>query len=304
MAEVCYRPCRDSDEAAINQSFSEVFGLQRPLEEWRWKFQSEPEGRFVMIAVDEAGHVLAHYGAVPVRMRIGDLSLRAGQIVDVFSRPNVRQGLSAGRVFLTTVDTFYRDFCVTGLIGLCYGFPSERPLKLGALRSGYAQVPPQRIHVLRRSSHGRVWRLDRHDVRAGFQPDAVDALWQRAHDRYRVAAVRDAAWLRRRLTGRPGVDYQHFVAFRRDIPVGLAVVRSNANVVQWVELVWDGEDRRCLLALDRAVTSFAHRARTERIELWLDGDRTATVVRPLLAAIDPSMVSGTLYVTMSDGDLV
>jgi len=47
-------------------------------------------------------------------------------------------------------------------------------------------------------------------------------------------------------------------------------------VLQWVELVWDGQDVRALAALDRRIGALARAAGCARIEMWLDGDRAAT----------------------------
>jgi hypothetical protein len=322
VSEIQHRRYRPGDEEAINQGFNDVFGLQRSLAEWHWKFAVEPEGRWIMLGVGEHGRVLAHYGAVPVRLQAGTLEVRAGQIVDVYSRPEARTGLATARAFLTTVDTFIRELCTPDQLALCYGFPSGRPLKLGSLRSGYTQMPPQRVHMLRRPAQGRGLLLHFHRVGSGFDPAAVDQLWQRARNRYAIAARRDAAWLRRRLTGRPGVEYTHLVAWRRGAPAACAVVRAMGKFLQWVELVWDGEDVRALAALDRRVAAIARAAGCERMEMWLDGDRAATealvalgwdelenpevrlVVHSFHSEIDPASVPGRFYLTMSDADLI
>jgi Acetyltransferase (GNAT) domain len=322
MAELTYRQFLPGDEKAINEGFNDVFGLQRSIEEWQWKFPAEPEGRFIMFAEDATHRVMAHYAAVPVRLRRGELEVRAGQIVDVFSRPEARTGLATARAFLTTVDTYRRTYCETGILSVCYGFPSRRPLKLGSLRSGYLEMPPQPVHVLRKAAAGKSRLFHWHSVRLGFDPDAAQRLWARAQSRYAMTAVRDAAWLRRRLTSRPGVEYVHLVAWRRDEPAACAVVRLCGRVMSWVELVWDGNDARSLAALDRSVISLARAEGCERAELWLDGDRAATealvalgwvetehpevwlTLRSFHPEIDPNWVPGHFYITQSDADLV
>ena len=54
MADFVIRPCVAGDEIAINAGFNRVFGLHRSLAEWQWKYQEEPEGRWIIIAVDAA----------------------------------------------------------------------------------------------------------------------------------------------------------------------------------------------------------------------------------------------------------
>ncbi len=322
MDDVVFRPFQPGDEVAINDGFNHVFGLARPLSEWQWKFPAEPEGRWIFLGVAPGGSILAHYGVVPARVQAGGLSVRAGQIVDVYSREEAHRGLGAARIFLKTVSTFIERYCNPEQLALCYGFPGTRALKLGVRRSGYDQVPPQPVTLWRRKAADRTRLLIGHAVRTGFDGEALDALWARSRGRYPLAAVRDRAWLGRRFQGRPGVEYLHLAAWRRGAPHAWAVVRAGAPTVYWADLVWDGEDRRALSALDRAVTRLARLHRAEAVEMWLDSDPEAAqaltglgwesaphpaiklVVHSFHPGLPPASVPGRFYVTMSDADLV
>ncbi len=322
MGELEYRPIRPGDERAVNDGFNEVFSLARPFEEWEWKFQSEPEGRWIFLAVGSGGRILAHYGVVPVRLQAFGESVRAGQIVDVYSRQEAHAGLATARIFLTTVSTFIERFCHPDQLALCYGFPGVRALRLGVKRSGYDQVPPQPVTVWRRRAGERTALYPGHGVSAGLDRSAADALWERARARYPLGAVRDGAWLARRFSGRPGVEYLHLSAWRGGKPHAWAVVRDGRPVAHVAELVWDGEDRRALAALDRAVARRARRAGADELEMWLDGDSDAgraltylgwtnaahpairLVVHSFHPAIRPEATVGRFYVTMGDADLV
>jgi hypothetical protein len=322
MADLVVRPYVPGDEGAINDAFNATFGLSRPLAEWQWKFSTVGERRWIMLAVDSSDRVLAQYAAVPVRLRSGGLEVRAGQIVDVYSRPEARTGLAAGRAYLKTAHTFIETWCNPEGLAVCFGFPSSRPLQLGAMRIGYAQVQPQPVPVWTRPVQPRGRWLSRHEVRSGFTPAAVDALWGKACERYGMAAVRDSAWLSRRFTGRPGVDYVHLSAWRRGEVQAWAVLRIGAPVTYWAELVWNGCDRRAVGALDRAAAERARKAGAERLEMWLGSDDEAAaalewlgwkvqdhplvrmVVHTFHPAIAPDSVPGRFYLTMADSDLV
>ncbi len=322
MDDVTFRPFQPGDEVAINDGFNHVFGVARPLSEWQWKFPAEPEGRWVFLAVAPTGRILAHYGVVPVRVQADGLSVRAGQIVDVYSREEAHRGLGTARIFLRTVSTFIERYCNPEQLALCYGFPGTRALKLGVRRSGYDQVPPQPVTVWRRTTSARTRLFTGHTVRTGFDGDALDALWARSRGRYPLAAVRDSAWVGRRFQGRPRVEYLHFAAWRHGAPHAWAVARADAPTAQWAELIWDGEDRRALSALDRAVTRFVRGRRAEGVEMWLDGDAEAAraltwlgwegaphpairlVVHSFHPGLQPASVPGRFYVTMGDADLV
>ncbi len=323
MAEVTYRLYRPGDEERINAEFNRVFGLDRPLAEWRWKYPAEPEGRWIMVAAGERDRILAHYGAVPVRLRVEALEVRAGQICDVYTVPETRHGLAAARTSIATVHAFYAQCGAPDKLALLYGFPGTRHLSLGLARLGYDEMPPQPVPVWRRSPERRARLFSGHAVRAGFDAGAAGALWSGACARYPVAAVRGAAWLSRRFTGRPGVEYVHLVARRRGRPAALAVVRLQGRLASWADLVWDGEDRRALAALDRAVVAVARRAGAAGLEMWLDGDDAAEAVfaglgwergthpdglvmvaRSFHPEIAAASFAGRFYLTMGDADLV
>jgi hypothetical protein len=323
VAEVTYRPYRPGDEIQINDGFNRVFGLNRSLEEWRWKFPELPEGRWIMLAFDAQGSLLAHYGAVPVRLQVAGLTVRAGQPVDSFSLPEGRRGLGAAHTFQRTVEAFFSEFGGPDKLALLFGFPGEKHLRLGMRRLGYEQLTPQPMIVWRRGVGRRGPRFTGHTVR--FDPDggAVDALWARARARYRVAVERDAAWFGRRFLGRPGVDYLRIAAYQKGRPAALAIARVVGATVYLADLVWDGCSDRALTALDVAIDNLARLRGAVSIEMWLCGDRAAEerftelgwkcsthpaglalVARSFHPGIDVTSFPGAFYLTMGDADLV
>lgn len=314
------RPYLAGDEEAINAAFNRVFGLERPLAEWRWKFPAEPEGRWILLAVAPAGEVLAQYAAAPVRFQVDGRPVRAGQIVDAFCRR--RSGLARQGLFPRTVQEFFDRFGAPDRLGLLFGFPGTRHLQLGLAQMGYGRPVPVAYWTRPAVPPAPARGLFR--VRAGFEPGAVDRLWRRAAPRYPAAAVRDAAWLGRRFTGRPGVDYLHLGVYPwlGRTPRAWAVLRVGEGTLRWAELVWDG-DRRALAALDAAVAAAAGEAGAERLEAWLAGDPAAAevlagrgwerreqpdglhlTVRSFHPDLDAAAVAGRFYLTMGDADLV
>jgi hypothetical protein len=309
------------DEIAINAGFNRVFGMNRALAEWQWKFREEPEGRWIMIAVDEAERVIGHCGAVPVRLQVGKIRVRAGQLVDSFTRPEARRGLGAARVFLRTAGSFAASFGGRDGLALLFGFAGDRLVRLGTARLGYGLAPPQPVGYWVRSAHKRMELQTGHEIRPGFDAEAIDDLWRRAAPRYEVAVVRDGAWLGRRFTSRPGVEYGHLSAWRQGRVCAWAVVRVQPPVTRWVELVWDGEDPGALAALDRAITTGSLAVKLERLDMWLMGDKLAVealrrlgweprkepdklslVARSFHPDINAATLPGRFYVTMGDWD--
>ncbi len=322
MNDVVFRSFRPGDEAAINDGFNRAFGLNRSLEEWRWKFPERPEGRWIMLAFDAQERLLAHYCAIPVRLQVGGLKVRAGEPVDSFSLPEGRYGLAAAGTFQRTVEAFFSEFGGPDRLAVLFGFPGERHLRLGSARLGYDQLVPQPVTVWRRCLARRP-RFSAYAVRNGPDAGVADALWARASARYRVAVVRDAAWLGRRYFGRPGVEYVYLVASQWGRPAALAVARVAGTTVYWVDLIWDGRSGRALTALDAAIGELARSRGAATVEMWLGGDQAAEewfaglgwerashpaglamVARSFHPEIDVASFAGLTYITMGDADLV
>lgn len=313
-----YRAYRPGDERAINDGFNEVFGQARSLEEWRWKFPERPEGRWIMLALDPGGRVLAHYGAVAVQVRFGGAQLRGAQVVDAYSRSEVR----GTRVFSTCYQRFVGSFGAPGGLSFIFGFPGRRHYEMGFKVLNYVPITsvPYWVRPVRRRRSLSAWR---YGVGEGFEAAAADDLWRRAGERYDVAAVRDAGWLQRRYLGRPGVEYVHLAATRRGRTHARAVARAQDGILRWAELVWDGEDERALDALDVALDRVARRLSCASLELWLGGDPAAEralerfgwerrpcpldmllVTVPFEERADMERMRRSFYLTMGDSDLV
>ena len=318
MGEVVYRPYRTGDEIAVNAGFNEVFGLSRSLDEWRWKFPERPEGRWIMLAVDPDGRVLAHYAAVAMQFQFGREQVRAGQIVDAYSRTEVR----GTRVFSSCYERFIEAFGTPVGLPLMFGFPGRKHYEMGLKALKY--VPIGSVPYWLRESR---WRPSfagrRFEIRHGFDALAVDDLWRRAAERYDVAAVRDSSWFARRYGGRPAVEYAHLSAWRNGRAQAWAVARADAGTLRWAELVWDGESAGALVAIDRALVRLARRLTCTNLELWFGGDPAAErtlgrlgwarrpcpqdmllVARTFDTRVDLNRMQRSLYLTMGDADLI
>jgi len=312
--EVVIRPYREGDEVSINEGFNRTFGTRRELAEWHWKYPAEPEGRWIMLAVEAGGRVLAHYGAVASRFRCGEATVRAGQITDAYALPEVQ----GKKVFSECYEAFIQAFGRPGALPLMYGFPTVKHYHMGVTVLKYVPLGP--VPLLRYQG-GRLGVGLFERVRAGFDAAAVEDLWGRASARYRFGNVRDASWLGRRYAGRPGVSYVHLSVWRGGRPEAWGVVREMGDRLVWVDLVWDGERERALAVLARKVARRAVR-RGVPAELWLRGDAVAeavltrcgfrrhdgeaarAVARSFEPVVDLDAIRTGWYVTAGDSDLV
>ena len=318
MSEPVLRRFRPGDEASLNEGFNRVFGLQRTLSEWEWKFPVLAPGRAIAVAVDDSGAVVAHYGATVVRMQLGELAGWAGQIVDAFSVPEVR----GTRVFSQLYEIFVREFCRPDRLVMGFGFPGRKHFEMGLKHLRYivlGKAPFWRRDVGRR----RWWPRRASRTQDGFDAEFSHALWRSAAARYRWATVRDAQYLRQRYTGRPGVEYLHMRVSHRDTPCAWAVAVQAGGILKLADLVWDGAEARSLHALNLALDDTARRLDCASVQCWLQGDEEAEiafadlgwrraespedllfVARSFHPELDLEQVRTHFYFTLGDSDLV
>lgn len=316
------RPYRQGEEEAINRAFSQVFRKGRTLSEWRWKFLGQGLPPYIMLVVDEAHQVLAQYAAVPVRFQSPKGPVLAGQVVDVFSAPQARVGLAAGRAYLEAMARFFEEWGKPDHLAILFGFPSQRPLQLGKLTGRYSQIPDQPVLRLR-------WRgqtlssLPHVSVNAvwGISPTILEELWHEHGSRFPYAAVRDASYVRWRYLNRPGIHYDGVTVFRGEKPLGSLILRHLGSVVALVDWAGPADPVVWQQLLTVVVRSGFIRC-AQGLEAWLAGD-VATVevltalgfscdlneqvrlaVRLFDPALNPQKVPGSFYVTWGDSDLI
>ena len=325
--EVIYRPHHPGDEHAINETFNEVFGTRRSLDEWLWKFPWRPEGRSIMLAF--AGEeLLAHYAGLPVRFHVDGRVVEAAQIVDVFSTRAARRRFARKGVWVRTVEHFFERYGEGGRHPLLFGFPGRRALRLGVLQLGYDAMEPQPIVQLARepgTGHGRVRRLAYRAEPARDWEPRLDRLWERVRTDYPVAVIRDARRALERLAGRPGVRYHRYLLFPRfsPDPVGFVAFRTTGGTCRWVELLWDHGHPGALVLASHLSARLVREQGLHREELWLNGDPAGQevlagqgflarpqpdglvmVARSFDRELDVRTLEGRVYLTMADADLV
>ena len=131
---ITVRPTAAGDLAGLGALFAARFGHPLSSEEWEWKYRRLPGEARSIVAVDGAGAVLAHAGALllPARWRGGEGGI--WQLVDFAGAPGgggLRPPLvSAGRRLLADLP---REHEAPWL----FGFPSERHFRLGERVFGY-----------------------------------------------------------------------------------------------------------------------------------------------------------------------
>jgi hypothetical protein len=318
---------RSGDEIAINDAFNRVFGKQRSVEEWAWKYRSDKPPCPIVAAWD-GDRLAAHNGGIAADFQVNGRRILALQGADTFSVAAAERQPGWRDAWQHVMEHFAEVAAAEFGASLLFGFTGGRAISHMVARARWDSVSPRRIPLLvrrrrppTRSMASRFFRarlIDEHEP-------ALDLLWERVQDRYPASVIRDADHVRRRLSGHPAVRYHRWLITPRwsSTPAAFVAFRTDGGVCRWVELVWDGRPG-ALELVDHLSRRLTEQTGAEREELWLDGDPDAAgwlelfgfeggpdpsgVVR-VIRFIDPGLnaddfAPGRVYTTMAEADLV
>jgi len=264
------RPYQPGDEKEINVGFNKIFGQNRDLSEWYWKFQSLNKSR-ILLAFGSNDKLISHYGVVTDRFKYFGKIYNAGHSVDTFS---ARMPAAINqRIFEKLVHKFFGLYGNQDDISLMYGFPGKRILSLGTLKLDYGAAFP--IKYWERSILNKPWFVTFSKRSYRLNLKKVDKLWQGASDRYPISIVRDSLWIRKRYLSRPGALYCYLKTSRLGVYSSICIYRIEKDSLAVVDLVWDGKRRKDLRKIDRLLAQSAARLGLSRLTMWLSGDDEA-----------------------------
>lgn len=300
-----YQP---GDEAAIVTLFQEVFSAPLTPAQWRWKYQPAGAPPPSLLAWDEAGRLLGHAGAIPLRGRRGAQALPFYQICDVMIHPQARGHLGSRNLFTQLLKKLLEQLSVRHPESFCYGFPGQRPYLLGERAGLYATVEQAITH---RWSPGRgfTWlraaELDWSDPR-------LDPLWQRYAPETHLSLVRDGAYLRWRYRDNPFRAYGLLGLCMGPRLMGWAVVQRQGDEARLVDLLLG---RQWLNSALGAIGHWIRRQGCQHLCTWLptgwrEGLPGQTVTTSVVtthmiwrASMPTRQVCQELYYTMGDVDI-
>ncbi len=265
------RPYRSGDEIRINQQFNKIFGLDRGIEEWNWKFQLPHPSR-ILIACDHSHNVITHYAVLIDKFHYKGIVVNAGHSVDTYS---VRQeGAVQMRIFEKVVGQFFKRYGHPEHVSLMYGFPGVRILKLGMMKLDYGVPLP--VRYWERITNGELPRVQ---LRENYtlSLNKIDHLWKRSKLRYPISVIRDGHWVFKRYLSRPHHSYK----FLRTKSWGryscLAVYTVEEDSIALVDLIWDGKNLGDLKLIQNLLILVAQTKGFSKIYMWLSGDEKAEV---------------------------
>lgn len=237
---------------------------------YRWMYELNPAGRAIVHSARLGDRLVASFALAPKIFVVDGARVRVGKTMDMFTDP-AWQGHGLMR---TCTDRVFLEAAQAGIPGW-YVTPSVNSYPIFTGRWSYREEFSlcYRLRVLRPGPLRRRVRLP-----AGTSVEEVarfdasaDELWERVGARYRVAQVRDAAYLNWRYVENP--DHYDLLTLRREGRlVGVAVLgstlRRGVPVGELMELVHEAEDEQALRLLVRAAGAKAEVHGCRLLQAW------------------------------------
>lgn len=322
------RPYKYGDEHSINRGFNEVFGKNRSMDEWYWKFGRDNDATSrIMLTVDENDEVLVNFSTLLSPIQMNGKILNCAQAVDCYSLQ--RENVIRKKLYIKTYEAYCVQIGAKEGIALLYGCLGGRHLKLGRLMMNYTEPMPitylsKRVNLFHRARGllmSRVlWSL--FTSRNFVNLNKVNDLWTRSSGRYPVSIVRNEEYIRRRYYHHPVKKYYYMTFESGGVPGGFAVLSLDNRILKWVDLIWDGKDSSAITELERRVWNLAVILGVRKVEMWLRNDEVVKEIlkssgmnegrnpyelflttRPLDSGADSDELSRKLYFTMGDIDM-
>lgn len=274
MSELTVRRYVPGDEQQINHLHNAVFGTERSLEVWRWKYEHSPRGQIKLIYVmEDADHVVGHYGNLTLDAVYQGEVLFAAQPTDIAIQAEYR-----GRGLIAPLFRTQPPLARAEGVRFGFGFPNELHYPVGKEVLGYRDVGE--VLLMRRYLnpglflarlvriprildwtrplgkrlawvlYGQRWARSVEEwaiERVPYFDERFDRFWERMVNVYPVMVARHGKHLNWRYVERPDVRYTTYAATQDEELQGY-VVLSLERRIALQGLVAD------LLAVDETIT--------------------------------------------------
>jgi len=244
--EVQIRQYREGDESKLNELYQSVFGVERPLECWYWKYMDNPITDRILISLAETpdGRIVGMYPLLIMEYRVKEEYVLAVQLVEIGIDPDYR-----GRWIVKELKYFLQPPTISSGVRFGFGFPTREHAKVGVRYMGYnllGELPIMGLKLNRFSRRGgsstlrlagrflnrihasrcyrRLFRKEWNDPQRLASLDIVeiesfdeefDDLWEVISRDYRVIAHRSSRYLNWRYVSNTMSDFT-LLAARKD----------------------------------------------------------------------------------------
>ena len=251
------------DVDALCALFARVFGHQIDPHQWRWKYSDPALAGSANIGLFVGGVLSGHAGAIVLPGVHRGRAVTMAQACDVMLAPEVRGALGRNGAYprlLRSLAEFLQEAYPDGLY---YGFPGERPFRLGERLGFYRRIGPIVEYSVPANCHPvfalRLGVLQWDDSR-------LDSLWERCKDSFDdCRVVRDRRYLSWRYARKPGADYILLGVRGWRGMHGWVVVRLTGGRIEIVDRLLEAGR---LKAVIQAVGAWGRRSGAQRVTWW------------------------------------
>ncbi|MGM0896953.1 MAG: GNAT family N-acetyltransferase [Bacillota bacterium] len=237
---------QDGDAHAINALYKKVFGKERSLAEWQWKFEDFPESATIVIS-EEDGLINGHAAFLKLTASVNGKDLTIGERVDIMVDPEAQ-----GRGIYKQIVSRMLEECEAEGLDVLYGFPAETAKqvfmkaaggkdlgnvprflavnkpgallasKVGALKA--IQPPVDKVFSV------SIPRKSTHQLRElGDRLAVVDVLYGRFEKQYPLHTKRGGDYVQRRYLAHPVKNYQVYTLEQNGYAEGYCVLHEETK---------------------------------------------------------------------------
>ncbi len=236
------RSYREGDERPINDLFCRVFGQNRSMEHWYWKYRDNPYGSlFISLALSPDGAIAAHYASYPVKLLYYPSTggppeeSEICHVGDKMTSPDFRSvGFGRSSLLAKTVRHFRGTY---GSFAFSYGFVTHHSFRIGLLVLDYRMIEPV---LYRKMEFGRLQGVSRGGNSGGIRCEEIsgtDEEWtgffKTVAPHYGHLVRRDSEYVSWRYLRRPDKKYIIILARDESGITGWAVFSREGNKVIW-----------------------------------------------------------------------
>ena len=250
------------DIGGIRALFARAYGTELPEEEWRWKFERNPDGWYGIVA-ESGGRIVGNFAGWPMRFAVNGRPRLVYSAGDVATDPSARGLSKTHNIYGDMAQAFYKNVRERGA-PFTFGFPHARAHAISNRLGGTHDFFP--VHEVRVACE--TFPPPPKDTGAGdFVGEDFDELWAAAERHLHNAPVRDRLRTNWRFHARPTRYYRMvWVGARRlDAWAALSVVGERGLVADYLGREADGRD---LLELFAAAAAEARRLGARDLVFW------------------------------------
>ena len=256
---------RSGNEKDILELFEMAFKREMSIEYWRWRFETNPAGKYLIKLMWEGDLLIGHYAVSPVVLDIDKRNVKSALSMTTMTHPN-----HTGKgIFKLLAQKLYQELSQYHDIDLVWGFPNSNS-HYGFIKN----LSWENIGILNNleitKDLGGV-KDERITYSSIFKDEHVKLL-QNTSKNFRVKVKKDRVYLNWRYLENPSNQYKiielhdkglkAFVVYKEYHPSGTSQIDINI-----LELACEA-DYNMLLSIFKHII-FEYNARIGKINLWL-----------------------------------